>query len=374
MQGFNMGRYHPPASLDASLSSTGKKEGGFNSQGHPLGKRANKISSGILVVRFEMPFATWCTTCKPEALIAQGIRFNAEKRKVGNYYSTPIWSFRMRHSACGGAIEIRTDPKNSEYVVHEGGRRKDPVPSRIEEGVFGEILTEEERERRRQDAFAELEGKNKDKETAKNETKRLEELMKLSERDWKDPAERNSKLRRTFRVERKIREANEKNKQELTERLGLGIELLDEIAADRQRAELVDFGSAVSLDTDAVKLTSKRPLFENRIRSEQQKPSDHTANVKKTRAQLKSERSKATLQKELRDNTRAAIDPFNWKNDKAHQSGGSIPLIAGVKRKRITHLKSEHNDMDENRTKETTRVTQTTDSGSGLLVEYESDD
>ncbi len=38
MQGFNMGRYHPPESLDASLSSTGKKDGGFNSQGHPLGK------------------------------------------------------------------------------------------------------------------------------------------------------------------------------------------------------------------------------------------------------------------------------------------------------------------------------------------------
>jgi coiled-coil domain-containing protein 130 len=374
MQGFNMGRYHPPASLDGSLSSTGTKEGGFNSQGHPLGKRANKISSGILVVRFEMPFATWCTTCKPEALIAQGIRFNAEKKKVGNYYSTPIWSFKMKHSACGGVIEIRTDPKNSEYVVHEGGRRKDPVPSRIEEGVFGEILTEEERERRRQDAFAELEGKNKDKETAKNETKRLEELMKLTERDWKDPAERNAKLRRTFRVERKIRETNEKNKQELTERLGLDIEVLDEIAADRQRAQLVDFGSGASLDTDVAKQTSKRPLFEDRIKSERQKLSDHTVNAKKTKAQLQSEKTKAILQKELRDNTRAAIDPFNWKNDKSHESAGSIPLMVGVKRKRVTHEKSEHKDMNENETKDTTSITQTTESGSGLLVEYESDD
>ena len=371
-----MGRYHPPESLDASLSSTGKKDGGFNSQGHPLGKRANKISSGILVVRFEMPFATWCTTCKPEALIAQGIRFNAEKKKVGNYYSTPMWSFRMRHSACGGVIEIRTDPKNSEYVVHEGGRRRDPVPLRIEEGVFGEILTEEERERRRQDAFAELEGKNKDKETAKKETKRLEELMKLNERDWKDPAERNAKLRRTFRVERKIREANEKNKQELTERLGLDIEVLDEIAADRQRAQLVDFGSGASLDTDAAKTTSKRPLFEDQIKSERRKVPDHTVKVKRRKAQSQSERTKAILQKELRDNTRAAIDPFNWKNDKTRQSASSLPLIVGVKRKRIADEKSEHKDMNENEdeTKETTGITQIADSGGGLLVEYESDD
>lgn len=368
-----MGRYHPPASLDASLSSTGKNEGGFNSQGHPLGKRASKISSGILVVRFEMPFATWCTTCKPEALIAQGIRFNAEKKKVGNYYSTPIWSFKMKHSACGGVIEIRTDPKNSEYVVHEGGRRKDPVPSRIEEGVFGEILTEEERERRRQDAFAELEGKNKDKETVKKETKRLEELMKLNERDWKDPAERNSKLRRTFRVERKIREANEKNRQELTERLGLGIELLDEIAADRERAQLIDFGSAANLDTDAAKLTSKRPLFEDPVKSEHQKPPDHTVNAKKTKAQLKSERAKATLQKEIRDNTRAAIDPFNWTNGRSRQSAVSVPVISGVKRKRIAHEDSKSKDTNESETENSTKITQPADSSSGLLVEYDSD-
>ncbi|RHZ47689.1 uncharacterized protein CDV56_100019, partial [Aspergillus thermomutatus] len=108
MQGFNMGRYVPP---DQEGLTTGNKLAGK----HPLGARARHLrTSGALVVRFEMPFAVWCTTCKPhETLIGQGVRFNAEKKKVGNYYSTPIYSFRMKHGACGGWIEIRTDPANT---------------------------------------------------------------------------------------------------------------------------------------------------------------------------------------------------------------------------------------------------------------------
>lgn len=40
-----------------------------------------------------------------------GVRYNAEKKKIGNYYSTPILQFRMRCHLCSGWIEIHTDPK-----------------------------------------------------------------------------------------------------------------------------------------------------------------------------------------------------------------------------------------------------------------------
>ncbi|KAF7565926.1 DUF572 domain-containing protein [Pyrenophora tritici-repentis] len=63
MQGFNMGRYYPP---DATNPPT------FNSSSHPLGTRARKLPQGILTVRFELPFAVWCNTCKPSAIIGQG--------------------------------------------------------------------------------------------------------------------------------------------------------------------------------------------------------------------------------------------------------------------------------------------------------------
>ena len=42
----------------------------------------------VLNFRFEMPFNIWCGGCN--SMIAKGVRFNAEKRKVGNYYFTKV--------------------------------------------------------------------------------------------------------------------------------------------------------------------------------------------------------------------------------------------------------------------------------------------
>ena len=42
-----------------------------------------------------------------------GVRYNAEKKKVGNYYTTPIYRFRMKCHLCDNHFEIETDPKVS---------------------------------------------------------------------------------------------------------------------------------------------------------------------------------------------------------------------------------------------------------------------
>lgn len=44
---------------------------------------------------------------------ALGVRYNAEKKKVGNYYTTPIYRFRMKCHLCDNHFEIETDPKVS---------------------------------------------------------------------------------------------------------------------------------------------------------------------------------------------------------------------------------------------------------------------
>ena len=60
MQGFNMGRYVPP---DLEGTTTLNRAA---SKPHALGSRARKLKTeGILTVRFECPFAIWCTTCHP---------------------------------------------------------------------------------------------------------------------------------------------------------------------------------------------------------------------------------------------------------------------------------------------------------------------
>jgi coiled-coil domain-containing protein 130 len=326
-----MGRYHAPSSLDSSLSST--RTGGFNSQGHPLGARARKLATeNALIVRFEMPFRIWCESCKPESIIDQGVRFNAEKKKVGNYYSSAIWSFRMKHTACGGTIEIRTDPQNSKYVVTEGARMRDFGVQDEGEGAFGEILTEEERERRKNDAMAALEGKVKEKQVVKNEQTRVEELLEVQEKRWSDPYTNNQRLRRTFRAEKKVATALQKDREEVAERLGLGFDVLDVTQDDKDRAALVDYGRTDHNGSSAIARTTNKPLFQTKpIHGNEKLPLD--TKTKKTKMELRIERKKATLHNEIRENTRAAIDPFLAPFPTSNRDRGSS-VIAGLKRKR----------------------------------------
>jgi hypothetical protein len=43
--------------------------------------------------------------------------YNAEKKKVGEYITTPIWSFRMKCHLCTNYIEIKTEPKVSNSLI-----------------------------------------------------------------------------------------------------------------------------------------------------------------------------------------------------------------------------------------------------------------
>jgi len=93
------------------------------STSNPRTNHANRPTgaSAHTATRFEVPFNIWCEKCGEH--IAQGVRFNAEKQAVGSYHSTKVWAFSMRHH-CGSRIVIETDPKNAEYVVKAGARRK----------------------------------------------------------------------------------------------------------------------------------------------------------------------------------------------------------------------------------------------------------
>lgn len=306
-----MGRYYPP---DASNPPS------FNQSSHPLGKRANKISSGILTVRFELPFAVWCTHCTPPAIVGQGVRFNAQKKKVGNYYSTPIWQFRMKHSACGGWWEIRTDPKNSEYVVVEGARKRDYGPEDKGDGLAeGDMrfLTEDERSKRREDAFAGLEGKVEERRLEKGGNERVKELMVASE-VWRDPYDVNAKLRQGFRAERKVLKREERLKEGMKDKFSLGIDIVNETEGDRARAKMVDFGVGKEEE-------SWTPLFESEVSTPKV-----ALKTKKAKDDALAQKNKQKLQSTLLGNTRAVIDPFRPTNS----SSTKQPTFSLLKRKR----------------------------------------
>ena len=49
-----------------------------------------------------------------------GVRYTAEKFMVGKYLSTPIYKFKMKCHMCPQMLEMRTDPKNFEYLCVSG--------------------------------------------------------------------------------------------------------------------------------------------------------------------------------------------------------------------------------------------------------------
>ncbi|KAI9691130.1 MAG: hypothetical protein M1822_008750 [Bathelium mastoideum] len=370
MQGFNMGRYVPPE-LEGTISAN--KLAGK----HALGSRANKLKDGILTVRFEMPFAIWCTHCPPETLIGQGVRFNAEKKRVGHYHSTPIYSFRMRHPACGGWIEIRTDPQNTEYVVTEGAQKRDYGEWKEDRDELGNptILTEEERERRRNDAFAMLEGKVQDKVQARTDADRIKELKAYRNKSWEDPYTQNQKLRALFRPGRKLRQQKAAETEQLRDRLGLGMDLLDETEDDAKRAKFVEFGG-LNVGEDADVEAAKKPLF----KGTGSKPTNKSGAAKSRNG---TPDAPTLLAATIRGNTRAAMDPF--LTDRTVASKGHT--IAGLKRKRPssedepparkaddtghendTNRNSDTNDMNNETTKPIS------DEQTIALVTYNSDD
>jgi coiled-coil domain-containing protein 130 len=251
----------------------------------------------------------------------------------------------MKHSVCGGWIEIRTDPKNTAYVVTEGGRRRDTgLDADYNESGVSEIRlrlcpAEGAVDRQETDAFAKLEGKIEDKRRFLTEKGRMEELLKRQERDWEDPYERSQKLRRAFRAERKSREIKDGATEALKDKMSLGIELLDETEADRLRAGMVDFAPSISGSSRA----RTRPFF-NFTSASRKPPALRFNNGKEKKEQAHKPvdshaKRKALLHQELSENTRAAVDPF---------VSDDMVWLRGFRRRKVEKLIGETGTADNN--------------------------
>ena len=156
-KGQNM--YYPP--------DYDPKYGGLNKfQGtHALRERARKLDQGILIIRFEMPYNIWCEGCKNH--IGMGVRYNAEKKKVGMYYTTPVYQFRMKCHLCDNHFEIKTDPGKLDYEIVSGARRQE---NRWDPTENGQIVPEDKEVQKRlfDDPMYKLEHKATDQKGAED--------------------------------------------------------------------------------------------------------------------------------------------------------------------------------------------------------------
>lgn len=75
------------------------------------------------MIRFELMFDSWCLNCGIH--IGQGTRYNAEKKEVDKYFTTPIYEFQMKCTSCPQIYVIRTNPKDATYDYISGIRKKE---------------------------------------------------------------------------------------------------------------------------------------------------------------------------------------------------------------------------------------------------------
>ncbi|XP_049733047.1 probable splicing factor YJU2B [Elephas maximus indicus] len=225
-------KYYPP---DFNPEKHGSLNRYHNS--HPLRERARKLSQGILIIRFEMPYNIWCDGCKNH--IGMGVRYNAEKKKVGNYYTTPIYRFRMKCHLCVNHIEMQTDPANCDYVIVSGAQRKE---ERWDMEDNEQVLTTEHEKKQKleTDAMFRLEHGEADRSTLKKALPTLSHIQE-AQSAWKDDFALNSMLRRRFREKKKAIKEEEERDQALQAKASLAIPLVPETEEDRKLAALLKF-------------------------------------------------------------------------------------------------------------------------------------
>ncbi|KAK2817444.1 hypothetical protein Q5P01_025635 [Channa striata] len=245
-------KYYPP---DFDPAKHGSLNGYHKT--HALRERARKLSQGILIIRFEMPYNIWCDGCKNH--IGMGVRYNAEKKKVGNYYTTPIYRFRMKCHLCVNYIEMQTDPATCDYVIVSGAQRKE---ERWDMAENEQILTTErtEKEKLETDAMFKLDHGGKDKEKLAKALPSLSEIQDYQS-GWKDDFQLNSALRRKFRTEKKVLAEQEEKDNAVRMRTNLSIPLLPEKEEDKKLAALLTYQAPDSYED---KQHSKRKEISSR--------------------------------------------------------------------------------------------------------------
>ncbi|XP_078285474.1 putative splicing factor YJU2B [Rhinoraja longicauda] len=223
-------KYYPPDFDPAKHGSLNKYK-----NSHPLRERARKLSQGILIIRFEMPYNIWCDGCGNH--IGMGVRYNAEKKKVGNYYTTPIYRFRMKCHLCVNYIEMQTDPANCDYVIVSGARRKE---ERWDMKDNEQILTtdHEQKKKLETDPMYKLEHGVGDQEKLKIAVPTLSNIQDMQSA-WKDDFSINSMLRKKFRDEKKVLKETAEKDEALRNKANLSIPLLKESDEDKRLASLL---------------------------------------------------------------------------------------------------------------------------------------
>uniref|UniRef100_A0A8D8VHI4 Coiled-coil domain-containing protein 130 homolog n=1 Tax=Cacopsylla melanoneura TaxID=428564 RepID=A0A8D8VHI4_9HEMI len=225
-------KYYPP-DYDPNVGGLNKFLGT-----HALRERARKLHMGIMIIRFELPYNIWCDGCNNH--IGMGVRYNAEKKKVGMYYSTPVYQFRMKCHLCDSHFEIKTDPGNLDYAIVSGARRQENRWNPLE----NEQIVPETKEVSRKlfdDPMYKLEHGTNDQSSSKSKATHLNSLLNRGEMVWKNDFDANRALREQFRKKKKHLKSLQEKDNALLSKSSLNLDLVPEHKSDIRLASLYKY-------------------------------------------------------------------------------------------------------------------------------------
>jgi coiled-coil domain-containing protein 130 len=174
-------KYYPPE-FDWRIHGT---INGFNKSkpSRHVAQKTENDGSGCSKIRFELPFNIWCEGCK--AHIGMGKRYNAMKKKIGMYYSTPVLQFDMKCHMCPNMIIIVTDPKNTEYQIIAGAQKRVDTYDPTDIGLI-ELQSETKTQKLATDAFYRLEHEVTDVQKSVDSRHSITRLQEYNDRFTKE--------------------------------------------------------------------------------------------------------------------------------------------------------------------------------------------
>lgn len=196
-----------------------------------------------MIVRFEMPVNVWCEGCHEH--IARGVRYNAEKKKCGTYFSSDVFEFQMNCHLCGQRFIIKTDPQNRDYEFVSGLRRK--VETFDVKDIGTREFDEKEQALMRTDAIRSLENKEEDALNFQKAVPALDGIKSIQDRLYQDEDSLNRTVRDKLRGMRKAEERRENR----AKAAGLGIHLLPTSKSDIKASRSVLFHKKTKAEVDA---------------------------------------------------------------------------------------------------------------------------
>jgi len=267
------------------------------------------------------------------------------------YYSTPIFSFRMKCHLCSNWIEIHTDPKNTEYVIVSGARRKIEEWDAKENGSIA-LTDEKEKEKLETNAFYKLENDITNKSKAEESVPLLTKLQNLNDRQWKDPYTSSYIIRKKFRERKKLEKQKDEEDQKFKDKHLLSIDLLPETEEDKEKAKQAfkeDINYSINRVHQRKQEIRNSSIFGNnnkkrKYSSDLNKATTTHTNTSNNSSNIYKNSKKSKQQAKLKslENLKMNIIKSNQKNNQDNDNFSTNLLIPDIQKSQILPLYNDN--------------------------------